>query len=56
MEKNYPCTGCTRVADPELCENKRCKVWQTWFMRSWHMACQRLDPKSTGAKCPFGGE
>ena len=31
----YPCTGCTRVANPAGCENKNCKVWKSWFLRRW---------------------
>lgn len=39
MEKqlNYPCKGCKRVADPQRCENKRCAVWNKWFMQRWSM-------------------
>ncbi len=31
----YPCTDCTRVANPGGCENKNCKVWKSWFLRRW---------------------
>lgn len=30
-----PCETCTRVARPDACENKNCKVWKTWFLRRW---------------------
>ena len=30
-----PCLTCTRVADPRQCEDKRCKVWQQWFIGRW---------------------
>ncbi len=30
-----PCEGCTRVNDPNACENKQCKAWKTWFLRRW---------------------
>ena len=30
-----PCLYCTRVMDPEDCENKSCKLWQKWFLRRW---------------------
>ena len=30
-----PCKGCTRVQNPEGCENKNCKVWKAWFLRRW---------------------
>ena len=35
MPKTYPCKGCTRVKDPENCENKRCQAWQEWFLERW---------------------
>ena len=30
-----PCVGCTRVSDPNGCENKNCKDWKGWFLRRW---------------------
>lgn len=30
-----PCEGCTRVCDPNMCENKNCKLWKSWFLRRW---------------------
>lgn len=30
-----PCIRCTRVVDPDACENKNCKLWKTWFLRRW---------------------
>lgn len=30
-----PCLVCTRVADPENCENKNCVPWRNWFLASW---------------------
>ena len=30
-----PCVGCTRVADPENCENKSCNLWRSWFLTRW---------------------
>ena len=35
VTKEYPCTGCTRVLNPEACENKNCKIWKAWFLRHW---------------------
>ena len=32
---NSPCVGCTRVANPQACENKQCKLWKSWFLRRW---------------------
>ncbi len=41
MKKIYadpsPCLICTRVKDPENCENKHCKVWRAWFLRRWSL-------------------
>jgi len=30
-----PCLVCTRVRDPQDCENKNCKAWQKWFLGRW---------------------
>ena len=30
-----PCLGCTRVADPENCELRRCNQWEKWFLHRW---------------------
>lgn len=30
-----PCLLCTRVPDPELCENKFCEPWKKWFLSRW---------------------
>jgi hypothetical protein len=30
-----PCKGCTRVQNPDMCENKYCKDWKAWFLRRW---------------------
>ena len=34
-ETQYPCRNCTRVRDPQNCENKICKDWQAWFFERW---------------------
>lgn len=30
-----PCESCVRVACPDACENKNCKLWKSWFLRHW---------------------
>ena len=30
-----PCLICTRVRDPESCDNKNCIPWQRWFLARW---------------------
>lgn len=30
-----PCLICTRIPDPENCENKKCVAWQAWFLSRW---------------------
>lgn len=30
-----PCESCSRVLDPDGCENKNCKFWKAWFLRRW---------------------
>lgn len=41
MKKIYcdpsPCKVCSRVKDPENCENKNCKVWRDWFCERWEL-------------------
>ena len=32
---NSPCLTCTRVKNPQSCENKACKEWQSWFVDRW---------------------
>ena len=48
-----PCLTCTRVRDPQKCENKTCRDWQAWFIHRWeamregvrrHMAQSELPP------------
>ena len=33
--KVNPCIRCDRVPDPEKCDNKRCLMWQRWFLERW---------------------
>lgn len=33
--KSSPCLTCSRVRDPDNCENKLCKDWQAWFIDRW---------------------
>lgn len=38
MEKyktQKPCDTCTRVENPEQCENKKCAAWRKWFIERW---------------------
>ena len=35
MANKKPCDICTRVKDPESCENKNCPQWWEWFVRRW---------------------
>ena len=36
MELTNPCLNCTRVADPDNCENKLCPQWRSWFFAKWN--------------------
>ena len=38
----YPCKICTRVKDPEKCENKTCRDWQQWFFDRWEILREQL--------------
>lgn len=31
-----PCLTCTRVKNPIECDNKTCRTWQDWYIRSWN--------------------
>lgn len=31
----YPCKTCTKVKHPDICLNKTCLTWQTWFLERW---------------------
>ena len=35
LEIEYPCSMCTMVKYPELCDNKKCREWQQWFIDRW---------------------
>lgn len=55
-----PCRTCTRVADPDKCENKNCQVWQRWFINSWdgmraypRVVRDFMSPQPVGV--PLGG-
>lgn len=37
-----PCLGCIRVADPENCTDKSCRVWQAWFLDQWERSRMEL--------------
>lgn len=48
MTEKSPCRSCTRVKDPGNCENKCCRVWNQWFLKSWadiHGYYQRYGKK-----------
>ncbi len=36
-KRTSPCEGCTRVKEPAGCENKRCGVWNSWFLSQWEL-------------------
>lgn len=48
MTEKSPCRSCTRVKEPGNCENKCCRVWNQWFLKSWadiHGYYQRYGKK-----------
>lgn len=54
MESNgqlSPCLSCSRVKDPENCENKNCKLWRQWFSSRWDAVRSnpRLQMEGTSA-------
>lgn len=34
-KKQSPCVTCTRVPNPNDCENKLCQPWKRWFLARW---------------------
>lgn len=36
-----PCDRCTRVGNPENCENKNCVPWRQWFSYRWEQLRQQ---------------
>lgn len=57
---NSPCATCTRVRDPQNCENKTCKDWQAWFLDRWETMRENVrkdiqNAPVTEAGIPLGG-
>lgn len=55
-----PCLECTRVRDPQNCENKLCKDWQAWFIDRWeamraHVRAQMDAAPAQDIGIPLGG-
>ena len=58
---NHPCLECTRVRDPQSCENKGCKDWQAWFLHRWEAMRQNIRSQMEASTIrdigiPLGGE
>ena len=58
---NSPCLECTRVRDPQNCENKLCKDWQAWFIDRWetmreHVREEMEQVTAVEIGVPLGGE
>lgn len=54
-QMEYPCTCCQRTEDPQQCDNKECKKWRAWFLRSWEQMRQRYLPDAdpcAACSCP----
>ena len=55
-----PCKNCSRVRNPDACENKNCRVWRQWFQQRWdetrkHPALQRQLKKTGLESVNIGG-
>lgn len=35
VDNMNPCDKCTRVPNPDACDNKRCPDWQAWWIPRW---------------------
>ena len=56
-----PCLTCTRVKDPQNCENKVCKEWRGWYIEKWEAMRRRIRDEIAGAPAreqgvPLGGQ
>lgn len=56
-----PCSTCTRVRDPQNCENKLCKDWQAWFIDRWEAMRENVRAQMDEAPMqdlgiPLGGQ
>ena len=49
-----PCKTCRRVKNPRECENKNCRQWRDWFVKSWDQA--RMAPVLQREKNSIGPE
>lgn len=45
VDKMKPCDNCTRVPNPEDCDNKRCPEWQAWWKPLWDKICLTIFRK-----------
>jgi hypothetical protein len=36
-----PCKSCTRVKDPQDCDNKTCAAWREWWLKRWEAMRKR---------------
>ena len=52
MRKPSPCLYCTRVEDPDDCENKKCRQWREWFVERWEQlrSMPRLQCEAEGVQ------
>ena len=39
VDNMNPCDKCTRVPNPDACDNKRCPDWQAWWIPRWEKTC-----------------
>ena len=55
-----PCLHCTRVRDPQNCENKNCKPWREWFFAQWEQTRKLyrkgMDYTTQKQGIPLGGQ
>lgn len=42
VDNMNPCEKCTRVPDPDACDNKRCPDWKAWWVPQWEQTCEDL--------------
>jgi len=61
MLHKSPCLTCTRVRDPQNCENKTCRDWQAWFIDRWESMRDAVRKDMSRAELhevgvPLGGE
>lgn len=53
--KESPCMTCRRVRNPQDCENKMCRQWQSWWVNRWNAIRAEMGVDRQNSDCKKGG-